>query len=51
MFNTMLNNVADRESPCITAVDIQVGFILLHIALTPLTNLEDFLVYGLSFSD
>ena len=39
MFNTMLNNVADKESPCITAVDIQVGFVLLRIVLMPLTNL------------
>jgi len=38
MFNTTLNNVADRESPCITAVDIHVGLFLRRFVLMPFTN-------------
>ena len=50
MFNTKLNNVADRESPPITAVDMHVGIVLRRFALRPFTNLHDFLVCALSFS-
>ena len=50
MFNTTLNNVTDRKSPFVTAVDIQVGLVLRRFALKPHTNLHAFLVCVLSFS-
>ena len=55
MISTALNNVADRESPCINAVDINIGlalcpFVLRLFPLTPLTDLQHFLVCVFSYS-